>query len=127
METNDESAVVEDNVEKYPYIGSWHSRKIIDTGRRSIIVSGTITGCGLMQSYNISSLLIQNDSEEFEVLQNELRKLKDNGVGAIIMTLGQDFYQYHERALSFGFELISEYPNYRHRQPYNQRLYIFKL
>lgn len=44
-----------------------------------------------------------------------------------IATLGQTYYEHEEYLLSLGFELLSEYPNYRNGDKYKQRLYILVI
>lgn len=99
----------------------WHQKRIYCN--RKITVCGMITGCGIAQMYGVS------DASEEELLK-ELPKIKSDfkadGAGAIIATLGKTYYNHEEKLLNVGFELMKEYPNYRHglNGSYTQRCYI---
>ncbi len=102
----------------------WHEP--IDFGYYNL--QEMITGCGIMQLNGVIN--IPNDLTKEDLLE-KFDEAKDNGVGAILATLGKDFWKdYHDRLTEqFGFEMIAEYCNYRHDEGgrYKQRLYIFKL
>lgn len=109
--------------------GIWHrNRDFYVKSGGHLSVRGMITGCGIMQVYGVSSLKPEVTKEELKTLFSEL---KDNGCGAVVCTLGDLYYnpqfQYEQNLLNAGFELLSEYHNYRHGNIAMQRLYIFKL
>ena len=88
----------------------------------------TPSGCGsvIMKSYCIWGEFSDVLKED---LQKVLDQVKDNGVGAIITTLGQHFYNDKtEKLLTdiFDMKCVSEYSNYRHHTDgnYKQKLYI---
>lgn len=112
---------------EYDGNGSWHSRLVIDLpGGYKLTVVGTITGCGLAQVHGIIYLPTTLTKEE---LVKSLKPIKDNGAGAVLATLGQNYYHLEPRLLELGFVRISEYANYRHGSDgnYKQRLYILTL
>lgn len=89
----------------------------------------TIMGCGIAQMSG-SALMSSNPKGAKKALQKALLKLKTDGVGAIICTLGEVYWNKHEPlVLDCGFTLLKEYSNYRHGKDgkYHQRLYILTL
>jgi hypothetical protein len=120
------------DMDEFPEHGSWHSRCILDFKKTRLYLYGMCTGCGVMQLAGISNYL--HEVKEKRILDHdsfyqELVEVKSNGVGALVCTLGQSFYKYEEELLSMGFELLSEYPNYRHDifGRYKQRMYLFNI
>jgi len=115
----------------YPIIdyaanGHWHKRRTIIVGNTSLNFAGTITGCGLGQLQNVSSL---GDTVTKKELLTALSALRPDGVGAVVCTLGQSYFSCEANLIRLGFTKIEEYPNYRHDQDggYKQRLYMLKL
>lgn len=84
---------------------------------------GMITGCGLVQVYGVASINSTNFAEYKEVFDNIKSEYKDDGAGAILCTLGGDFYDKEKFILDLGFEMLREYHNYTHGPEYMQRLY----
>ena len=94
-------------------------------------ISRTISGCGsiMINGYNLFGVptdVIKEDLKQF------FYNLKQNGIGAIITTLGEmSFSTSKEKLLTDVLEMIcvSEYNNYRHRTDgsYKQKLYIKTL
>lgn len=114
----------EKDLSNYPYFGNWHNTEVFYIETMRLTVCGTITGCGLSQMHGISVIKKAIPKEEL----NELFKpLKLDGVGAIIVTLGEDYFNKEQFILESGFEFMSEYINFRHSETYKQRIYIFKL
>ncbi len=111
---------------QYKDIGSWHTGSVIPFGISSLTVRGMITGCGIAQCVGVANIDPDKTKEE---LLTAFKPLKDDGVGAIVCTLGQNYYTHEPKLLKLGFEFLSEYPNYRHGNDgaYKQRLYILKL
>lgn len=100
--------------------GFWHPASTF----KYVEVAGTITGCGLAQLSGVATLTE-------EVLDEIKEQYQADGVGAIICTLGQAYYDEEPKLLKLGFELLKEYHNYRHEdmdgETYLQRLYILTL
>ena len=122
---------ISQDLKKYDSEGIWHQKTTILLNQYSIDFAGMFTGCGLGQIRNVtifSNSANQNISKE-ELLK-KFENLKKNGVGAVVCTLGQGYWnKYEVNLLKIGFEKISEYSNYRHGTDgaYKQRLYILKL
>lgn len=111
--------------------GYWHKQCHIDFEKTKLNFAGLVTGCGLGQIYGISHLAQLIKKNKLTLTSSEFKEkfkhqIKD-GVGAVICTLGQNFYEYENIIFELGFELLSEYNNYRHGNCYTQRLYIIKL
>jgi hypothetical protein len=138
-EEKEKNDIITDVIENYTAKGSWHSTKTLkfkvrnESYEGSLVFAGMITGCGLMQVYGMPTYLTSNSN--MEILKKQLKdlcvSLKYNGVGAVIATLGQNYYEsvYHDKILELGFKQIAEYPNYRHEKNgmYKQRLYIYEI
>jgi hypothetical protein len=138
-EEKEKNDIITDDIKNYTAKGSWHGTKTLkfkimnESYEYSLIFAGMMTGCGLMQVYGMPTYLISNSN--MEILKKQLKdfcaSLRYNGVGAVIATLGRNYYEktYHDKILELGFKQIAEYPNYRHGQngTYRQRLYIYEI
>lgn len=115
----------------YEFGGSWHEKQEIPLNQYSLKFVGMITGCGLGQITGLRYLNIDNNLEiTKKEFISKFESIKNDGCGAVLCTLGEDHYsRLEEIILNLGFELISEYNNYRHSKDgnYKQRLYILKL
>lgn len=112
-------------LDNYAYIGSWHGHsRVVVADKATIYVAGTSMGCGLGRIRGVINLAAKQITKK--QLLKSLQEYKKNGLGVFLATLGQSYYKHEEYLLSLGFELLSEYPNYRHGAGYNQRLYILK-
>jgi hypothetical protein len=115
------------DIKDYKDFGTWHTNlPFITIGNTRLIVKGMITGCGIAQLHGVANLSANINPDEF---REKFQDIRDNGVGAVICTLGQSYYASEDKLLNLGFEKLSEYSNYRHGQDgnYKQRLYIYKL
>lgn len=117
-------------IEEFPYTGSWHKTYNIPLDYLSLTVTGTITGCGLAQMSGVTSL--NHNSNRNITKENFIKKfnkIKQDGAGGIICTLGDGHLHNESRLLELGFEKLSKYANYRHGKSgfYKQTLYILKL
>lgn len=110
----------------YAAQGTWHGKRTIIVGNTTLNFAGVIMGCGLGQLQNVSTL---SDTVTKEQFIKALSPLKPAGVGAVISTLGQNYFSREPYLLSLGFTRMEEYPNYQHGQDgrYTQRIYILKL
>ena len=118
-------------MEKYEFDGSWHPKEDINLNTYNLKFAGMMTGCGLGQITDLKWLALESNlkitKEEFIL---KFSGIKGDGCGAILCTLGQNHYlELEQIILNLGFELISEYNNYKHSSfgNYKQRLYILKL
>lgn len=117
-------------LENFAGSGRWHEPVKINLPYLSIDFRGMITGCGLGQITNLSNLTYsQNEKLNKESFKSLFIEIKQDGVGAVLATLGQNYSYMEKRLLELGFENISEYSNYRHGPAgsYKQKLYILKL
>ena len=120
------------------YQNSWHDKilgeyQIRDSTRGSISFSlyTTPSGCGsvIMRGYHITGEITEDILRDLEKI---FQRCKDNGVGMIMTTLGQSFFDgIYDKLLKdiFGMVCVSEYNNYRHNSEgkYKQRLYVKTL
>lgn len=103
--------------------GGWHTNYEEKYG---LSITDTKSGCGSMI---ISGYRNTQPSKFSAFLEIIIPELIENGVGALITTIGQ----YHPDLMTMvennGFEKVSEYNNYRHGSngDYKQYLYIKKL
>ncbi len=102
---------------------TWHP--VIEQ-QYGIKFQNTPSGCGSMIISNYRNIEPDKFKKLFDILNNFL---VENGVGAIITTVGQPFYELHEMLEKTGFVRIMEYSNYRHGHDgsYKQYLYIKQL
>lgn len=97
--------------------------------KRALILSGLITGCGLMQLKGIA-YLSELEKEDFKKLDKEIIKAaKESKVYAIIATLGDPFKKAKIYIQDYlGFKELSTYRNPMHESTlvdrYYQTLYI---
>lgn len=109
------------NAAKERASGSWHPSYYSDY----LEVHGMSTGCGLAQMSGVSVYL------NADRLKKDIKKVRDvyreNGVGALLVTLGEDYYYKEEMLLEVGFQCVAEYHNLRHGAHYMQRLYILDI
>lgn len=113
---------------KFPYGGTWHPLKTKSIKNTAFTVAGMMTGCGIAQMHGVVQLC-DNKGITKEDLLNSLKDIKSDGVGGIIATLGAGYYNREPDLLKLGFELLSEYANYRHGSDgrYQQKCYMLKL
>ena len=118
--------MTEQEFKEYDAGGTWHQRYTITKFGCILNIAGLITGCGLAQIYGISNIDPNVTKEDF---LKELEPLKKDGAGGLIATLGKSYYIHEDKLLKLGFELLSEYNNYRHSSTgsYKQKLYLLKL
>ena len=89
--------------------------------------TGLITGCGAGQIHGVgyynSEVNLKSD------LLPIITAMKENGIGSVICTLGQPYYNNEQMLLDCGFKFVSEYSNYRHDSNglYKQKIYILTL
>lgn len=119
-----EETKITEPLKDFKHIGSWHKKWVIPFGIGSLHIAGMITGCGIAQCYGVSMI---DPNKTKEDLLKALSVIKSDGVGAIVCTLGHNFYSKEPSLLNLGFEKLSEYVNYKHSSSYMQRLYILKL
>lgn len=115
------------NIETFQHKGSWHGHFKF---HKNIYLNifGTVTGCGLAQIHGVAEITennFNNVKKEFE--DDIIPAMKKTGVGAIIATLGQYYYNKEEFLINLGFEKMNEYHNYRHGDKYMQRIYLLKF
>lgn len=125
-----------------PYYSTWHDDVLGDYNIKvnntilSFSIYTMVSGCGMviLKGYNMfgSDYLDENIEGIKKDIKSILEKFKGDGVGAVITTLGEDFYgRDSERILEELFEMksVSQYKNYRHSSAgaYSQKLYIVTL
>lgn len=121
---------IEKPLSEYRDYGSWHSGGQVALNQYFLTLRGMITGCGIAQITGITYLNYpDNKNITKEEFIKKFDKFKSEGIGGVLCTLGQNHYEHEKRLLNLGFELISEYANYRHGSSghYKQKLYILKL
>jgi len=103
--------------------GRWHTNIRQKYG---FSITDTESGCGSMILSGYKNCAPKTFSKILEIVKPHLI---EDGVGALITTLGQDFPKLMIMLDENGFEKLIEYPNYRHgcRGDYKQYLYIKKL
>ncbi len=103
--------------------GKWHTNI---KQRYGICITDTESGCGSMIMSGYKNLPSENFSK---ILEIAIPYLIEDGVGALITTVGQDFPKLKVMLEENGFERLTEYANYRHDYSgnYKQYLYIKKL
>jgi len=122
---------------------SWHNEFTVILTHRllsiiiRITISGSPGGCGVAIMHGIAcSHYESKDKDKFladlkEVFNKTSEFIKCDGIGNIITTLGEMYYKGFNKIpmiLNYlGFELISEYHNYRHGKDYMQRMYQYKI
>ncbi len=103
--------------------GAWHKNYEEKYG---LSITDTKSGCGSMILSGYKNTQPSRFSAFLEII---IPELIENGVGALITTIGQ----YHPDLMTMvednGFEKVSEYNNYRHGENgnYKQYLYIKRL
>ena len=110
----------------------WHASKnysLKSNPYETIEVKETIMGCGIAQCYGISNFNFDSEEEVAKLFEEIKKEYRLSGVGAIMATLGEDYYNIEKYLFNLGFERLSEYSNYRHGASgnYKQTLYILKL
>ena len=106
----------------------------------SVTVTGSNTGCGLGILTNITSNIFSghpvygtNSSVPIDILVKFVKIIRtyalSKGYGAVIATLGDTYLRnctgkYEERMINAGFEIISNYTNFKHGTTAYQKLFI---
>ncbi len=99
-----------------PYNGPWG----VTTAMLSLY--GMPTGCGLGA---ITGIITPALTKTF--LKKALDKAKQNGYGALIATLGQNYSHHEENILKLGFKKLCTYKNWAHGSSYTQSLYVIGI
>ena len=125
---------------KETYKENFHKRTHVDFGVTnatylpslhfpSLNFYGSVTGCGLMIMTGNSHLA--NYSQYFnknalDAYKQKIRELKENGVGAVLCTIGDTGKTKEHDSLMeiLGFTLLTSYINWRHGPEHKQYLYI---
>jgi hypothetical protein len=86
-------------------------------------------GCGLYQCVNlVHSLKRCTTLTKHEKVINLIKDYCiETGVGAVIVSCGEDWYSTIPKLKRLGFIELSEYHNYRHGDNYQQKLFILKI
>lgn len=127
---NEEELFVE-----YSGRGTWHTDRKIEFSAGILLIKGMITGCGIMQIYNVSGVLGGHsyNEEVKKQIKDTLNSYKKERsfcykVGTFIATLGSMYYErLHDKMLDLGFKQIAEYKNWAHGGNSTQRLYIYNV
>lgn len=119
------------------YVGVWHQTFTVPivtkSHSHSLRIAGMITGCGIGQCYGLAGLGIFFDDEELtpRLMQEALKQVRANGIGAIIGTLGETYYKSNVKFLKvlekIEFKEVAEYNNWAHGTNYMQKAFILKL
>jgi len=125
-------------------VGHWHSKLEFYSNaapgsyRSSLIVCGTITGCGLSQMWGLSLINFKSLKTFHEILLQikaaatspPPKPGNHRPSGIIIGTLGHAFWgQCHKSLLQLGFVQLAEYRNTHpvHGKNDKQRLYLLDV
>jgi len=101
--------------------GYWHTEYEQKFGIR---ITEIKSGCGSMILSRYTNVLKEDFINSLNIL---IPRLIDNGVGALITTIGEYHSEFINVLEQTGFEKVSTYNNYRHGSNYKQHLYIKKL
>lgn len=98
----------------------------LDNSYNSFNIASMNTGCGLLQLSG-NTFLGALKEDVFKDAEKAFQKIKDtyDGYGAIICTLGKNYFANEKNLLKLGFRQIAEYINPGHGEDYTQRLYIY--
>lgn len=114
--------------------GNWHDPIYFgESPYETIRLEESITGCGLYLMKGFTSFYRLNRKDLVKVFKEHIVPFivrYSDHPGAVIATLGEDFYNegFIEEFLEpCGFICIHEYHNWRHGSNYKQKIFVFDL